>query len=307
LVFGIIIFVSIYYSISDGSSLNTFAAISIFAFATYRLVPVLKSIFDGFEELVYNSTMLQQVLDQYNNREADPAQANDNIKLTDRLIVKDYISLKGVTFQYDANLPLILDDFDLYIPQGKLTCLSGKSGAGKSTVLDILLGLVTPLKGTFLIDNVEVGADKVRYWQNNIGYVPQKNQFVDGTVTQNIAFGVEEEYIDIKRVMEVARLAAIDELIELYLPDKYDSILGDGGAVLSGGEKQRIGIARSLYHDPQVLIFDEATNELDPKTEFQVLKNIKALENKTVVFVTHKPAVIEVSDNHVELSCLRDN
>ncbi len=306
LVFGIIIVVSVYYSISDESSVNTIAAISIFAFATYRLLPILKSIFDGFEELIYNSSMLQQLIDQYMNKEADPAQINEHIKTTDSLIVKDSISLECVTFKYAADLPLVLSGFNLLIPQGKFTCLSGKSGAGKSTILDILLGLVTPSTGKFCIDGMVIKVGDIRRWQNNIGYVPQKIQFVDGTVYQNIAFGVNNNDVDIERVKTVAKLAAIDELIELHLPDQYDSVLGDGGVILSGGEKQRIGIARSLYHDPQVLIFDEATNELDPETESMILKNIQAMNNKTIIFVTHKPAVIEIADNHVEISRLRD-
>ncbi|VAW53751.1 Lipid A export ATP-binding/permease protein MsbA [hydrothermal vent metagenome] len=301
LAFGMVISISIYYSVSDNSSFNAISAISIYAFATYRLVPILKSIFENIEELTYNASTLKQLTEQYINKESDPSEAINTIRLNDRLSVKDVISLNNVSFQYAPQLPLILENFNISISQGKFTCISGRSGVGKSTILDIILGLSTPQAGNFYIDNITPTPEDIRHWQNNIGYVPQKIQFINGSVYQNIAFGVAPEKIDMEQVKTVAKLTLIDELIEQRLPLKYDSHLGDGGIMLSGGEKQRIGIARCLYHNPEVLIFDEATNELDPVTESKILDNIKTLPNKTIIFVTHKPAVIAIADQHIEI------
>ena len=278
LAFGIIITIAIYYSVADQSVVNTITSISIFAFATYRLVPILKAIFSSFEELAYNKTLLSELLLQFKNRETDATEHSANSNTSKKIHLKKVISLNDITYQYSPDLPLILKNFNLQIERGKFTCISGKSGAGKSTLLDIILGLTTPTSGKILIDDTLLDKNNLRKWQNNIGYVPQKNQFVDGTVYQNIAFGIEKEKVDMDRVKEVAKLAHINELIEQHLPDKYESLLGDGGITLSGGERQRIGIARSLYHDPQILVFDEATNELDPETEASILSNIKELK-----------------------------
>jgi ATP-binding cassette subfamily C protein len=302
LAFGALILIATYYSVTDvENSVNTIASISIFAFATYRLVPILNSIFDGFEEILYNSVLLQELLHVYNNKEADPVQTGSIESSDSRLEIHESFELSNISYRYEPDFPRVLNDFSIEFAKDQLTCISGRSGSGKSTILDILLGLIRPAEGCLSVDGLPLKDDDIRCWQNNIGYVPQKVHFLDGTVTQNIAFGVASENIDPARVKHVAEIAAIDELIENQLPDKYDSLLGDGGITLSGGEKQRIGIARSLYHDPQVLVFDEATNELDNETEMQVLNNIKALNNKTIVFVTHKPAVMKASDRHIEI------
>jgi len=305
LAFGILISVATYYSLSDGSSLNAIATITIFAFATYRLVPLLKSIFNSLEDIMYNSPALKELISQYINKDSDSAQVSESTRLKDRLTFEKSFELNNVTYRYDAKLPLILKDFNLVIKKGQFTCISGKSGSGKSTILDIILGLITPSNGSLTFDNKPIKPENIRPWQNNIGYVPQNIQFVNGTVYQNIAFGVKQLDIDTDRVKAVAKLARINELIENQLPDKYFSLLGDGSILLSGGEKQRIGIARSLYHDPQILIFDESTNELDLETESEILASIKALNDKTVVFVSHKPAVVEFADHHVRIHKLQ--
>jgi ABC-type bacteriocin/lantibiotic exporter with double-glycine peptidase domain len=302
LAFGILIVVATYYSLSDESSLNAIATITIFAFATYRLVPLLKSIFSGVEDIMYNRTPLQELMSQYSNDETDTTQTIKSGVSKERLTFDNSISLNNISYRYAPNLPLILNDFNLEITKGRFTCISGKSGSGKSTILDIILGLISPSSGSLSLDRTPIKSANIRPWQNNIGYVPQNIQFVNGTVNQNIAFGVAESQIDSARVKVVAKLAKIDDMIENRLPDKYQSQLGDGGILLSGGEKQRIGIARSLYHDPQVLIFDESTNELDLETESEILASIKTLNDKTVVFVSHKPAVIELAYYHLEIS-----
>jgi ATP-binding cassette subfamily C protein len=299
-VFGVLIVMATYFSVSDTHSVHAVASITLFAFAAYRLVPLLKSIFDVVEDILYNSPVLEELLIQYHNKETDQTLINgDKIDWSERLLFKREFGLRKVTFSYSSEMPLVLKDFTIRIPIGKFSCLSGESGSGKSTILDIMLGLLRPAAGGLYVDDLRVKNDNIRQWQNNIGYVPQKIQFVDGTIYQNIAFGISPDRIDRDRVRAVAKLVAIDRVIEHQLPEQYNTLLGDGGTALSGGEKQRIGIARSLYHDPQVLIFDEATNELDAETESRVLDSIKALKNVTVLFVSHKQAVMDRADHHV--------
>ena len=300
LAFGLLIVIATYFATYDSSnSMNVISIISIFAFATYRLVPLLNAIFDGIEQIIHNSTVLEELLNQFNNTDDDPAQTKSAITSGKRLELKHSFGLQNTTFRYDYELPLVLDEYSISIRKGQFVCLSGKSGAGKSTILDILLGLIIPDQGGLFVDEQKLQNDGIRHWQNNIGYVPQKILFLNGTVSENIAFGIRPENINHNQVIQAAKLAAIDELIENQLTDGYDTVLGDGGVILSGGEKQRIGIARSLYHNPQILIFDEATNELDQETELQILDSIKKLQNKTIIFVSHKQAVADAADEHI--------
>lgn len=304
--FGLLIVTATYFATYDaGNSINVISIISIFAFATYRLVPLLNAIFDGVETIIYNSTVLEELLSQFNRSDADPVQNVDAVRSGKRLEMQQSISIQDTMFRYEDELPLVLDDFSLSIGKDQFICLSGKSGAGKSTIIDILLGLITPAQGGLYVDGKKLQSDDIRYWQNNIGYVPQKILFLNGTVAENIAFGISPEDIDHDQIKKAAKLAAIDELIENQLIDGYDTVLGDGGVILSGGEKQRIGIARSLYHDPQILIFDEATNELDHDTELQILDSIDKLENKTIIFVSHKQAVADAADEHIIIKKLQ--
>ena len=300
-VFGVLVLMATYFSTSASHSEHAIASITLFSFAAYRLVPLLKSMFDGVETINYNSPVLKELLYQFNHKESDPTQLVNNSSLpADRLFFRHKFGLQGVTYSYGTDSLPVLKDFDLSIPMGKFTCISGKSGVGKSTALDIILGLIKPQDGALFVDDRVLDHDReIRSWQNIIGYVPQKIQLVNGSVYQNIAFGVPVSQINTERVKTLARLVAVEDLIEKQLPEQYNTILGDGGVVLSGGEKQRIGIARSLYHEPQVLIFDEATNELDVETEAFVLDRIMALEGVTVVFVSHKPEVMKRADFHV--------
>lgn len=303
LAFGLLIVVATYFATYDSSSsMNVISIISIFAFATYRLVPLLNAIFGSIEKIIHSSSVLEELLSQFNNIDADPAQKNSTIRAGKCLDLKQSFGLQNTTFRYECELPLVLDEYSISIRKGQFICLSGKSGAGKSTVLDILLGLITPDHGGLVVDGQKLQNDDIRYWQNNIGYVPQKILFLNGTVSENIAFGIRPEDINHDLVIQAAKLAAINELIENQLTDGYDTVLGDGGAILSGGEKQRIGIARSLYHNPQILIFDEATNELDQETELKILDSIKNLDNKTIIFVSHKPAVASAADEHMVIN-----
>ena len=173
----------------------------------------------------------------------------------------------------------------------------GSTGAGKSTIVNLLLGLYEPIKGTILIDDVKLNQQNLRSWQTKIGYVPQDIYIIDDTIKNNIAFGVDPESIDSNKIIELSKLVKLHDFINNELPDNYETILGEKGITISGGQKQRLGIARALYHDPEIIIFDEATNSLDSITEKIVSETIyKLSKKKTLVIITHNISSIKKCD-----------
>jgi ATP-binding cassette subfamily C protein len=169
-------------------------------------------------------------------------------------------------------------------------------------MLYLLLGLLEPDEGEILIDGSPLTSSNMRLWQNTLGYVPQHIKLTEGTVLENIAFGIPANRIDKTRAIEVAIAAGIDSFITSDLPDQYETVVGDGGVLLSGGQKQRIGIARSLYHNPTVLLLDESTNELDDETESRILQQLSTIINLTIVFISHKQSVQKHADSVLLLS-----
>lgn len=295
--FAVILIISTYIAIAPTNGLHAITTISVFAFAAYRFIPILKSIFDELEEIVYASPVLETLLREYREHEVDASQVPTQIKLN----IKNTICFDNLSFRYHSDNRLILSNINFNINANEFTCITGQSGIGKSTLLDLLLGLLSPSSGEITVDNKRLTESNIRSWQNNIGYVPQHIQLLEASIIDNICFGIEENMINLDRVKQVASIACIHDHINKNLKNGYQTIIGNGGVTLSGGEKQRVGIARSLYNDPQILIFDEATNELDTETENNILSKIKQLDNKTIIFVTHKPSVMSHAKNIVNL------
>ena len=218
------------------------------------------------------------------------------MRLTDRLWpVTESIELKDITYAYPNTDKLIFDHADLSIPVGKSVGIVGTSGAGKSTVVDILLGLLELREGEVCADGENV---KLHYrsWLKNIGYIPQMIFMLDDTIRNNVAFGVPAEQIDEDRVWEVLREAQMDEFVK-SLPEGLDTGIGERGIRLSGGQRQRIGIARALYHAPEVLVLDEATSALDNDTEKAIMDSINMLHGKkTLIIIAHRLQTIEKCD-----------
>jgi ATP-binding cassette, subfamily B, bacterial PglK len=190
----------------------------------------------------------------------------------------------------------LLNNLSLTIKHNTSVAFVGATGSGKTTIVDILLGLLPPDEGQLLVDGNPLTNDNLRNWQANLGYVPQTIFLSDGSLAQNIAFGITTDKLDINAVKKAATIANLHDFIET-LPDGYDTLTGERGVRLSGGQRQRIGIARALYHDPSVLILDEATSALDNVTEeavFQAIKNV--MGKKTVIMIAHRISTVRECD-----------
>ena len=205
------------------------------------------------------------------------------------------IRLEGITFRYPDGDRNIFTDASMVIPKGKSVGIKGASGAGKSTIVDILLGLLHAQKGEITCDGANIFSN-YESWLSQIGYIPQSIYLIDESIRDNIAFGIDEREIDDARIREVAAEAQLLEFID-SLPEGLDTKIGDRGVRLSGGQRQRIGIARALYHNPEILVFDEATSALDNETEAALMGAINSFHGrKTMIIIAHRLNTIENCD-----------
>ena len=212
-----------------------------------------------------------------------------------KLPVKEKIELKNITYKYPNTNVLIFDNANMEIPVGKSVGIVGTSGAGKTTVVDILLGLLRLQDGEILADGVEVRGH-YQEWLKNIGYIPQTIFMIDSSIRKNVAFGYADEDIDDDKVWEALREAQLDEFVK-GLPEGLDTSIGERGIRISGGQRQRIGIARALFEDPEVLVLDEATSALDNDTEAAIMDSINRLQGrKTLIIIAHRLQTIEKCD-----------
>jgi ABC-type multidrug transport system fused ATPase/permease subunit len=205
------------------------------------------------------------------------------------------VDLKNISYRYSGTSEPALKDISFSIEKGQSIALIGKSGAGKTTLVDVILGLLEPDSGDITVDSVSI-YDKLRSWQNLVGYIPQSISLLDESVERNIAFGVPDHLIDSDRLNKVIKAAQLEELIE-QLPDGIKTSVGERGVRLSGGQRQRIGIARALYFEREILVLDEATSALDNETESLVTEAIRALSGtKTMIIIAHRLTTVEHCD-----------
>jgi ABC-type multidrug transport system fused ATPase/permease subunit len=294
--FGGLVFATVYLIGDTQDASAILPVIAMLAYAAYRLIPALQGLFDGIEAIRYKTAALDDLWRDYAVADEDPPPTTGDAIVPVRSIV-----LKDVTFRYPDAHQDTLRGLNLVITVGQAICLAGPTGAGKSTTVDVLLGLLPPSGGQLRVDDTFLTAGNVRAWQASIGYVPQVIYLVDDTIASNIAFGVEPEAMDYARIEWAARTAQLHDFVVNELAAGYQSVVGERGAKLSGGQRQRIGIARALYLDPAVLILDEATNELDLATEARILESLHALGGRTIIFVSHKPSVATFCDEVVVL------
>lgn len=258
------------------------------ALGAQKILPILQQIYSTLSYINGSSSSLEEVLDLL--AKDSPLQLKRN---SNKLIFKEKISIENIFYSYPGSKKLALHDINLQINRGDYIGIIGQTGGGKSTFLDVIMGLLTPTSGCIKVDNVLIDISNIDYWQNLIAHVPQTIYLADATIAENIAFGVPKNLIDYERVFEAANNAQISEDIEDF-DKKYQTIVGERGVRLSGGQRQRIGIARALYKKAPIIILDEATSALDEQTERNVMSRLHMLsESLTVVIVTHRISTLK--------------
>ncbi len=268
--------------------------------AAMRLIPCANRINNHLTSISYFEPFFMGVSDNLKEEIRDESIDYDEETYqkkveVEKLKIEDKIQLKNIVFKYPNTEVLIFDHADMEIPVGQSVGIVGTSGAGKTTVVDILLGLLQIQEGQILADGVEV-REHYRSWLKNIGYIPQSIFMIDSTIRKNVAFGYAEEEIDDEKVWRALKEAQLDEFVK-GLPEGLDTSIGERGIRISGGQRQRIGIARALFEDPEVLVLDEATSALDNETEAAIMDSINRLHGrKTLIIIAHRLQTIEKCD-----------
>ena len=286
----------ILYSIAISGSFNSsLPVISLYIFAGYRIMPALQQIYGSLTQLTFISPSLDKLMHDLNNFKT--YDENQNKQDKDALHLKKNIKLKNIYYSYpNTNYPT-LNNINLTIPVKSTVGFVGQTGSGKTTIVDIILSLLEAQKGVLEVDGKIITKQNARAWQRSIGYVPQHIYLSDDTVAANIAFGVERKNINQEAVEKACKIANLDEFIINDLPKNYETTIGERGVRLSGGQRQRIGIARALYHNPEVLILDEATSALDNQTEKAVMDAVNNIEkDKTIILIAHRLNTVKNCD-----------
>lgn len=300
---GMVLIVALAYGLSrqPGGVAVALPVLGALALGAQRLLPMLQQGYSSWAGMVSSHAALADTLGFLDQ----PVPAEVLGPAPPALPFRHSLRLRGVRFRYASDGPWVLDDVDLTIVKGSRIGLVGRTGSGKSTALDLLMGLLSPTEGDVLVDGQPIRGPLVRAWQESIAHVPQSIYLADATLAENIAFGTPREAIDRERMRRAAAQAQIAEFIESK-PEGYDAHVGERGIRLSGGQRQRIGIARALYKQASVLVFDEATSALDNATEQSVMEAIGGLDrNLTIVLIAHRLSTVRACDTIVELEAGR--
>ncbi len=291
--YGIILLIAIYFSIYSGPDTQPITLIGMYAFATYRLLPAIADIYDSIENIQFGSAILDDFVKAFDEPEKEG--------VAEVLLEPSHsIGLSNVAFRYAAESPFHINGLSLDFPIHQMTCIKGKTGCGKSTVLNLMAGLYTPDEGTMTVDGTPQQLYGNASWRQHVGFVPARVNIMKTSLYENIALGVFPEDIDKKWVREVAALVELDEYI-MSLKQGYESVYGENGLTFSSGQVQKIGLARALYTKPAILLLDESTDAFDLETENTVLSRLTAMSDTTIIFVSHRPSVLEHASKIIDL------
>ena len=283
--------IAYYISVREGGLLNAIPVIGALAMGSQRLMPLVQMMYRGGAYVLGHRKLLEDVVDLLNQ----PISGTEDENIS-ALEFDNHIALTNLSFQYEAS-ERVLKNVGLKLPAGAVVGFVGKTGSGKSTLIDIIMGLLAPTDGHVAIDGVILNDANRRAWRQNIAHVSQAIYLVDASFKENIAFGVPKDEIDEERVARAARLGMIDEYIQ-GTPQGYDSHVGERGVRISGGQRQRIGIARAIYKETKILVLDEATSALDHETERQVIETIIASHpGITILMIAHRITTLSNCDH----------
>ena len=289
----------IFFSFSREIEISTtITTLGLFLFAGLKILPSISKIIVSFQSIKFRFISFKILLD-----ELTLSSNLENIKLIEgkaksKNLFKRNLNLKNISFKYKEKK--IFDSFNFILKKNKFTFIFGESGSGKSTLLNLIMGLIKPQQGEILIDGDKNLHENLYEWRNLVGYVPQNVYLLDESIEKNIAFGEKKENIDQDLLKKVIKLSSLDKFS--FDKDLYNFKLGEKGSKISGGQVQRIGVARALYKNPSILILDESTNGLDYETEKNFMKDIQKLKEKlTIVFVSHRKHIQEYADEYLEI------
>lgn len=282
---------------NDGDISAAVPVLGTFGFSVLKLLPTLQQIYFGLASIRNGKPYLEAIYRDSRNWEGEKPGNLTNVGTTPPLSLSRLLDIRNVSYTYPNHDRTALKELSLSIPAQSTVGIVGGSGAGKTTLVDLMLGLLIPQSGEVVVDGTQVVEGNLRSWRRSIGYVPQSIFLADSTVAENIAFGIPLEDIDMTDVERAARLAALHDFVVTELPDGYQTHVGERGVRLSGGQRQRIGIARALYHDPELLVLDEATSALDNLTEQAVMDAIHNIgHEKTIVLIAHRLSTVADCD-----------
>ena len=303
LAFGGIVVLVLVFAVKGEDLTQMLPTLGIMAVAGYRLIPNFQLLYGSATGITLMMHSLEEVYEEFSSCGDEKAMrdltASGNIQ---RLKWARSIRFEKVSFHYDSSRKPVLQNLTLEIKKNEFVAFAGRTGSGKSTLVDLLLGLHVPTGGSIRVDDLELGLDSLRNWRMGIGYVPQDIFLLDESVASNIAFGVKPDDIDLAQVKKVAEVAQIASFIENELPNGYQTQVGERGVRLSGGQRQRIGLARALYQKPDLLILDEATSALDNSTEAALMEAIGSLYGRiTLIVIAHRLSTIQKADTIYQL------
>lgn len=298
---GLVVVLIVMMILRGGNLTEIIPIMSIYVFAGYRLMPAMRVVFKNIGALRSAGPIVKAMVEDltFGAKEVEEARkrATQLLKEKKRLPFKQNIELKNITFSYSESLSPVIENLSITIPRLSTIGFIGPTGCGKTTLIDIILGLLEPSAGAIQVDGATISSENLRNWQLNFGYVPQHIFLADDSVRKNIAFGVENDQIDNDAVVQAAKIAHLDEFVTKEMPHGYETIVGERGIRLSGGQRQRIGIARALYYDPDIIVMDEATSALDNLTEAAVMDAINELMgNKTILLIAHRLSTVQKAD-----------
>ena len=287
-----------FFSLDSNGIDSAIPMIGVLALASQRLLPIIQQLYGGITSIVGNKYVLDDILILLDGSEI-PGKQNEDHDI--ELPFTNHILFQDLSYKYDLDAPWIFRNINLKIQKGSIVGVVGESGAGKSTLIDLLMTLLNPTEGIIKVDDVEIDDGNKKCWRKNIAHVSQSTFLLDASIKQNIAFGIPESLIDMELVIKCAEKVRMSELIESWT-EGYESKVGERGALLSGGQVQRIGIARALYKRAMVLVLDEATSALDDATEDVILDVLDGMRNEfTIVLVSHRLSTLKICDRVIKL------
>ena len=290
--FGGILLIILYIMSQTGNFNTALPIISLYVFAGYRLLPALQQIYYAFTQLAFVRPSIVKLTSDIKNLK--PFNENQDKGV---LSLNKTITLKNIYYEYPNASRTALKNINLSISSKSTVGLVGETGSGKTTIVDIILGLLEPQKGTLEVDGKVITKKNLRSWQRSIGYVPQSIYLTDDTIAANIAIGQDPKDFNYENIQKSAKIANLHEFIMDELSGQYESMIGENGVKLSGGQRQRLGIARALYHNPEVLILDEATSALDNETEKAVMEAVNNLDKDvTIIIIAHRLNTVQNCD-----------